>query len=93
MRRRSWYNGAYDYLYCNGLQVHFRYTLTRLYDYYSALFIAPVMSQKIGLRKTICLSILGYETYIAANFAPSWASLIPTAIIGGFYFMSFKTPP
>ena len=50
---------------------------------FSALFIAPVMSQMIGLKKTICISFLGYISYIAANFAPSWATLIPTSVLTG----------
>ena len=47
-------------------------------------------SRKILLFKmftssqTICVSFLGYISYIAANFSPSWYTLIPTALFLGF---------
>lgn len=50
---------------------------------FSALFISPGVTQKIGLKKTFCVSMIGYMFYVIANFKPTWTALILSAVVLG----------
>jgi pheromone shutdown protein TraB len=49
----------------------------------SCLFVPTYMISKLTVKWTISVSMLGYAAYIAAQFAASWYTLIPTAALVG----------
>ncbi|XP_014680666.1 PREDICTED: protein unc-93 homolog A-like [Priapulus caudatus] len=49
----------------------------------SCLFVPVPLMDMLGCKWTICLSILCYSPYMAANFYASWWTLMPTAFILG----------
>lgn len=50
----------------------------------SALIAPTWLIKKLGLKWTMVISQLFYSTYIAAQFYPTYATLISTAILIGF---------
>ncbi|XP_792123.3 protein unc-93 homolog A [Strongylocentrotus purpuratus] len=50
----------------------------------SAMLIPSVMIRHLGLKWTLVLSEACYAIYTAANFYPSWATLIPASVLLGF---------
>ncbi|XP_033638068.1 protein unc-93 homolog A-like [Asterias rubens] len=49
----------------------------------SAIFIPSITIRYLGMKWTIAAATLCYAVYIAANFYPSWATLIPTSALLG----------
>ncbi|XP_063967448.1 protein unc-93 homolog A-like isoform X4 [Lytechinus pictus] len=49
----------------------------------SAMFVPSVMIRHLGLKWTLVVSQVTYALYTAANFYPSWATLIPASVILG----------
>jgi len=50
---------------------------------FSSMFLPSWIIQKIGLKWTMVISQLCYSTYTAAQFYPSFYTLIPAAILVG----------
>lgn len=50
---------------------------------FSSLFLPKLIIRKLGCKVTLVICILTYTPYIAANFYPSMATFIPTAILIG----------
>lgn len=50
----------------------------------SCMFLPSIIISKLGCKWTICVAMLMYSTYMAANFYPHWGTLIPTSVILGF---------
>ncbi|KAG8182985.1 hypothetical protein JTE90_013434 [Oedothorax gibbosus] len=50
---------------------------------FSSLFLPKLIIRKLGCKVTLVLCILTYTPYIAANFYPSMATFVPTAILVG----------
>lgn len=50
---------------------------------FSCAFIPTLMIKKLKAKWTLVISMLGYSLYIAAQFYPTNATLIPTAIVLG----------
>lgn len=49
----------------------------------SSLFLPTYVMDMLGLKHTMMASLCGYLLYTAANFYPSWYTLMPTAVILG----------
>lgn len=49
----------------------------------SSIFLPKLVIKKLGCKMTLCLSILTYAPYVAANFYPHMGTFVPTAIILG----------
>ena len=49
----------------------------------SYLFLAKGIIKRIGHKKTLAFSALGYTTWVAANGYAVWGTMIPTSIIVG----------
>ena len=49
----------------------------------SSLFVPTTMIKKLGIKKTIFFSQLGYILYILSNIYPKYFTMIPSAIIIG----------
>nr|KAG5691763.1 hypothetical protein BaRGS_014763 [Batillaria attramentaria] len=47
-------------------------------------FFTPAIIYNTGVKKAICAAWLGHCLFVACNFYPHWATLIPGAIIMGF---------
>ena len=50
----------------------------------SSLFLPPFLIGRIGCKWTVAFSALSYILYMAANIYPTWATILPTAILLGF---------
>lgn len=50
---------------------------------FSSLFLPKLVIRQFGCKVTLVLCILTYAPYIAANFYPSMATFVPTAILVG----------
>ena len=48
-----------------------------------ALLLPTIFIQKIGLKKTICFSILGYILLAGFSFIPRYYTLVPCGFITG----------
>ncbi|ODN04684.1 UNC93-like protein [Orchesella cincta] len=62
------------------------YSLSVLYGsiVVSSMFLPTYLIRKFTVKWTLVFAVLGYSTYIAAQFEPSYATLIPGAVIVGF---------
>lgn len=49
----------------------------------SSFFVPTYLIQKISSKWTIVLSMIGYTFYMGAQFHPTWATIIPTALVVG----------
>jgi hypothetical protein len=61
------------------------YSLAALYTglVVSSLFVPSIMLKKLKCKATIVFSISGYAMYIAAQFYPTFATLIPAGVFLG----------
>lgn len=48
------------------------------------MFLPTFLIRKLTAKWTMVLSVLTYSTYIAAQFKPSYSTLIPFAVVVGF---------
>lgn len=48
------------------------------------MFLPTFLIRKFTVKWTLVIAVLGYSTYIAAQFEPMYATLIPGAVILGF---------
>ncbi len=48
------------------------------------MFVPSYLIDRLTAKWTMVVSMLGYSTYIAAQFAPSFYTLIPAAVVIGF---------
>lgn len=49
----------------------------------SCMFVPTFMIRRLGLKVTLFVSMAMYTPYFAANFYPTWATLIPATIVQG----------
>ncbi|XP_055947325.1 protein unc-93 homolog A-like [Argiope bruennichi] len=49
----------------------------------SSLLLSSYVSKKLGSKSTQLLGMIMYLPYVAANFYPSWITLLPSAVIIG----------
>lgn len=49
----------------------------------SCMFVPTFMIRRLGLKVTLFVSMAMYTPYFAANFYPTWATLIPSTIVQG----------
>ncbi|XP_069463345.1 protein unc-93 homolog A-like [Ambystoma mexicanum] len=49
----------------------------------SCLFLAPILTEKLGCKWTIVLSMCCFITYTLANFYPKWYTLVSTSVLLG----------
>ena len=50
---------------------------------FSSVLLPTIVMDKMGLKKTLMASLFFYVLYTAANFYPSWYTLMPTAVLLG----------
>lgn len=55
-----------------------------LFSKRSSMFLPTFLIRKFTAKWTLVLSVLTYSTYIAAQFKPSYGTLIPFAVVVGF---------
>lgn len=51
--------------------------------YTSAAIVSPAVIFRLGAKWGLFLGLFGYCLYIAGNIYPTWATLMPTAIVAG----------
>lgn len=65
---------------------------------FSSMFVSTLMMKKLNLKWAMVVSQLCYSVYIVAQFYPSFATLIPSAVILGIsaaplVFIHFQVIP
>ena len=59
--------------------------LTALYVAFlvSCVFLPPFVLSKLGMKRTIIISMFGYVTYTLASFHANWWTVIPASVVLG----------
>ena len=59
--------------------------LTALYVAFlvSCVFLPPFVLSKLGMKRTIIISMFGYVTYTLASFYANWWTVIPASVVLG----------
>ncbi|CAL1287426.1 unnamed protein product [Larinioides sclopetarius] len=52
----------------------------------SSLFLPTYLIKRFGCKKTLLVSVFSVCPYVAANFYPSWGTLMPSAVLSGMAF-------
>ncbi|GIY34334.1 protein unc-93 homolog A, partial [Caerostris darwini] len=52
----------------------------------SSFFLPTYLIKRFGCKKTLLISVFSVCPYIAANFYPTWSTLVPSAVLSGMAF-------